>query len=293
MKHNKHATTLAALLIVAVALSPMALAQSGGGTVQNQTPSITSGLSGTVSSTNNLAAVPETFSFTVQDSNGEADILGVKIVSTEGSFGTRQCIAPFTGCSGWTKTDTTPGDGILAFSYEHTWPAGQAPGTFTQTVSVKDEGSYVAGATTDQTTFSNAANVSPSAGTYASDGTSDGAAWGGWSAEPGASLVQSTNYLKASNPGTASGPVTVSFSDTVFLSPSTGGSIDVDGNIKFLYGTGSSPSTTTFASTATDADGSYTFSVPPGETLWIGYEMQAFPGVLADASDYAASYTFG
>lgn len=293
MKTNTTTGLVIAALVAAMALSPLAAAQSGGGTVTNKAPAVTSGLTGSVSSTNNLQAVSESFTFSVRDENGEGDLAAVRIVSTDSTFGTKECLAPFTSCSGWTKTDSTSGDGILSFSFSYTWPAGQAPGTYTQTVSVRDEGSYVAGSTTDSTAFSNAANVASGAGTYDVTGAADGAAWGGWSASPGATLVQSVNYLRATNDGTAGGTVTVSYSDVSFTSSTTGGSIGIDGNIKFLHGTGASPSAATFTATAVDADGSYTFSVPAGATLWIAYELQALPAVLADASDYAASYTFG
>lgn len=293
MKTNTTTGLVIAAFLAAMALSPLALAQSGGGTVTNKAPTVTSGLTGSVSSTNNLNSVSESFTFSVTDENGEGDLAAVKIVSTDATFGTKECLAPFTSCVGWTKTDSTVGDGILSFSFSYTWPAGQAPGTYTQTVSVRDEGSYVVGATTDSTTFSNAASITKGSGTFASDGTADGAAWGGWSASPGATLVKSVNYLKASNTGTASGSVTVSYSDTAFASATTGGSVPIDGNIKFLHGKGSSPASSTFTATATDADGSFTFSIAPGETLWIAYELQSLPAVLADSSDYAAAYTFG
>lgn len=281
-----HTTTLIALLLVL----PLALAQSGGGTIQNAAPSITGGLTGSVSSTTNVEAVTETFTFTVKDANGEADIQGVKITSTAAGFGTKECLAPFS-CSGWSKVDDAAGDGVLAFTYTHQWPQGQAAGSYTQTASVRDEGSYVAGSTTDATAFSNAPSVQSSASTHGADGSLDGDAWGGWSATPGQTLVQSTNYLQATNTGTSDGVVTVSFSDTAFTS-STSGSIGIDGNIRFRHGTGSTPSAATFQETPVDADGSYTFTVPAGASLWIAYEIMELPSVLPDADDYAATYTF-
>lgn len=294
MKTKTKTTTIAAAILFAVAATTTVVAQSGGGSVDNVAPSITSGLSGDVASTQNTAPVVETYSFTVHDPNGEADLQGVKIDSSDATFGSRECLAPFSGCDAeWSVSGLGDGDGSINFQYAYTWPQGQAAGTYTQSVSVRDEGAYIVGATTDGTVFANAPSIVASSGTFLADGSVDTSAWGDWSAAPGASLVASQNYIRAENSGTAAGDVTVSFSDVSFDSASTGGSIDIDGNILFRVGVGASPSAATFTDTAIDADGSYTTTLQPGDVVWIAYEVQAFPSVLPDATDYAAAFVFG
>lgn len=274
------------ILLVLALIVPVA-ADTGGGTVSNVDP-VEDSFSGDQGSQDNLNAVTETFSFQVHDNNGEADLAGVKISSDDATFGTQECldVTVGTSCTDWTFTDSTPNDGILTGTFTYEWPAGQTAGTFTQTFSVKDEGSYVTGST-DQTIFTSAAQVTVEAGTYTGAGASDGGNWGGWTANPGATNVASTNFLKATNSGTAAGQVTVSFSATDFTGPS---SIAIDGNLKFCTGTGATPDAG-MTCDPVDADGSDQFSVPASGTLWIGYEIAAMPSVLPDGS-YTATYTF-
>lgn len=275
-------------LLIVLLIAPLAYAQTSGGGINNIAPTGTS-FTGNVGTADNLSPTVETFSFTVSDDNGEADIAGVRITSTDATFGTQECtdIQATTTCLGWSFSGFN-GDAALSGTYQYTWPAGNGPGTFTQTLGVKDEGTYQDYGTTDQTQITSQADITIAPGTYDDNGISTGNNWGQWAANPGASNVESVNWLKATNDGTATGQVTVSFTPTTFSG--TTGSIGIDGNIKFRSGTGATPSTASPTAGSTDADGTESFTIAAGETLWIGYSIDSIPIPTPD-EQYTASYT--
>lgn len=128
-----------------------------------------------------------------------------------------------------------------------------------------------------------------SATTYDCAGQSAGTTFGQWAANPGASNVDSLTWLRVTNGGSAEGNLQVAFSANQF----TGGgyNIPIDGNIRFLYGTGDTPPCGTATETGIDADGIYQFTVPAeANHFWIGYRIVTLPGVLADAT-YTSAYT--
>ena len=287
---------LASLLLLALA-APASWAGTGGGSVSNAAPTVQS-FSGNKASIDNNAASAEVFTMTVFDANGEADLQSVKIASTNSAFGTQTWTAPMACASppaGWTCTDSTPNDGVLVVTFTYTWPAATATGTYTQTPSVKDEGSYVAGAT-ETTTITASAVLSFTANqVYDATGAAVAQNWGNWVVSPGASNVNAINYLKAVNTGTASGAVSVNFQETAFAGPGSG-SIAIDGNVKFCTASTTDtspqpPNALTFSCDATaSVDGSRSFTIASHATLWIGYQLANLPAVLPDGA-YSASYS--
>ena len=238
----------------------------------------------------NSAPREEVYSFSITDDNGDDTLLSVRVQSTDATFGTRTCndVAASTTCSDWSFQ--VNGDEVLTGSFTYTWPQGQAEGTFTQTLSFSDDDGYVTGTTTDQTQFQDEALVSADTGVYDENGVLVAENWGLWETTPGATNVDSANHKRADNPGTGAGQVTIQFTQDSFTC-ACGGSIDIDDNIRLLYGTGTTPASTTFTVGATDADGSISLTVPAESTLWIKYRINDVP-IPAQSGQYTSSYTF-
>jgi len=290
-------------------VAPSAWGAGGGGTVQNELPTA-QGLSGDEDTIQNPEAVDETYTFTFLDTNGAADLFEVRLTSDHAQgpdaswrLDGAACSASNPDVTRWTCTDATPGDGILGFTYRHTWPAGATPATATQTACARDEAAYdCTGARikTETTTIEDAPRIDAvDLDVYDEGGAKVAENWGGWIAEPGASLVWGENYLRARNTGTSDGFVDAAFTTSVFENPVTLSTIAIDGNIRFC---GASDATTADRApqdhAATDwtcapvsMDGAHTFTVPAGHTLWITYELQAVPAVAQDGA-YEATYTF-
>ncbi len=125
-----------------------------------------------------------------------------------------------------------------------------------------------------------------------------GASWGGWLADPGATDVVATNYLKITNIGVVSTQgVTIDFSNTTFAASSDPlETIALDGNIRFASFEDTSPGTTapnqgTYSFGSVSASGSVTLAFTgSGNILYVAYRLDSLPSLLSD-QDYRASYT--
>src|SRR5439155_24562874 len=87
--------------------------------------------------------------------------------------------------------------------------------------------------------------------------------WGQWSAVPGTSNVQSTNYLKLTNDGDKPAvSVGIDFTEPAFAGATANNfSIPLDGNVQFAWAEGSpsaSPSSLTFTFAPASGSGSVT-----------------------------------
>lgn len=319
---------IAALLILAIVAAPPAMAAAGG-TVTNVPPSVQS-FTGDLSSSSNTAPVIEHFALIVRDANGEADMDGVRILSTYTAFGSGSGTAEWTfasgtaGCpasappTGWTCTDATPQDGVLSFQYTFTWPTGVPVGSYTQTGAAQDAAGYGAGST-ETTTFTTPPVVF-NTNVYRWDGTQDTVNWGGWTATPGAANVLSGNFLKAENQGSNPATISIKFTCADFSGPS-GGRIPIasatsgtpgpsctatnsgnPNNMKFCWFQSSlnqvpesgdvGHTYSNFASCQSPASPAATVSVniPPFSRVWVDYVILQMPAVLPGGT-YGASYS--
>ncbi len=308
------------LLAVAMALALAATTMptvwgqsSGGGNVSNVLPTVESfsASAGTVNENDDSELLG-----TVKDRNKEEDIQSIKIELVSGpasvSFTPSERAVTSTDISttskpspdgnGWMVwNDGGMPDGILNFAFQYTYTT---QGTYTWSVSVKDEGAY-------QTHVDNVDVVVKQviqiyANMVDDTGADDGTLWGGWAAEPGATAAGadlSSNFVKVENTGTtASQTFTVSFSaaELTAAGPS-GDTINLDDgvteNIKFICVEQTSdigPGAVDFSTvtlTGADADPSIecTFS-GTGNFMYVGYEIQSLPTPLAD-DDYQAGFT--
>lgn len=125
-----------------------------------------------------------------------------------------------------------------------------------------------------------------------------GATWGGWSAEPGAQGVTSTNYLKLVNTGTLASPrVVISFGASGFVGRTDSSFvIPTSSNLQFAWWedttpASSAPSEGTFAFGAATASPSVTLQFTgTSRVIYVAYRIVSMPDVLLD-QPYDGSFT--
>jgi hypothetical protein len=320
-------TLCAALLVVATSAAPAAMAAAGGN-VTNQPP-LLQPFTGDVATAQNTAPVTERFTLVAREPNGEGDFNGAKITSTFASFGAGAGVAewafapgssscPSSPPSGWSCTDTTPGDGVLSFQYVYAWPANIPVGTYTQTGTASDEAGYATGLT-ETTTFTTPP-VSFSTNVYKWDGTLDSLNWGAWATIPGAANVASTNFLRAENQGTNPGTISIKYTCADFTGPGTG-KIPIASATTGTAGPGCTPTNTanpnnikycwyqsSLSEVPETGDSGHTYAnfgtcqspvstaatvsinIPPKTRVWVDYILLQMPAVLPDGT-YSASYS--
>jgi len=120
--------------------------------------------------------------------------------------------------------------------------------------------------------------------------------WGNWSANPGDTNVgkysdANQTFIKATNNGSADGTATISWSYGTLNNTTTGKTIAIDNNIKYVYGTGTTPSAvSSWTYSAVDTDHSFQVTVPASSTLWLYYEIQNIGAV--PSGTYTQSFTW-
>ncbi|MCG2825140.1 MAG: hypothetical protein L6265_00955, partial [Thermoplasmatales archaeon] len=129
--------------------------------------------------------------------------------------------------------------------------------------------------------------------------------WGNWTADPNATKVNGTNWLRIRNTNCSKNDqqVIVDFTDTTFENATTGGSITIDGNIWFWYFYTNFSSETPYHWNETnatigvnetdyiEANGAYKFTFNTvGEYIWILYRIEKIPEICPDG-EYTASFT--
>lgn len=117
-----------------------------------------------------------------------------------------------------------------------------------------------------------------------------GAPWGGWTATPGATAIDS-NYLRISNTGNAAGTVSINFVDPAFTGPGTS-SVPITNNLRYCSATGTASPASLAFTCATPPPGSRatTLAIPAGSQLWVYYELLAIPDPASNGG-YVANYS--
>lgn len=304
--------SLAGILLASLCAVPAALAAaggSGGGSVSNGIPTVDSfSIAGGSAQTRLVTGV---MSGTIQDANGEARLSQVSVQLASAPLGvspTRfdraitaadrsQATEPAAfGADGW-KVWNSGGhnDGTLSFRFQHLWSAS---GAYTVRALVQDQ------VATDRTgPAADLAIVVSDGFTVAADpvlanGTPDtSAAWGGWSALPGAGPVDGANYLKVTNTGSNPAQAfTIDFSAASFTGADGATAFALDGNVRIecLEATpGQAPTDLGFdlAEAALSSTGSRTLAfTATGNSAYCAYRIDALPTPLLDQA-YTAAFT--
>jgi hypothetical protein len=199
--------------------------------------------------------------------------------------------------SGWKVWN--PGgekDGLVEFSFQRPVAAFEAAGTFSWTVRVTDRG-QAAGASTVQVTVLDFTRIDLLADPVGPDGKPiPGAMWGGWSARPGETGVESQSFLKLTNSGAKAGVVAVlDFNEDRFAGPDPSSSIPIDGNIEFAVWSpvdpAQAPSRGAYVWQPVSVEGTAQVALEgTGSVAYIKYRIRQVPDVLLDQS-YSASLT--
>jgi len=138
------------------------------------------------------------------------------------------------------------------------------------------------------------ANVICDQNIYNYDGNIVSYNWGNWTANPGDTNVgnysdASQTFIKATNNGSADGTATISWNAGYFSNGAN--QIDISNNIKYVYGTGTTPSAvSSWTYSAVDTDHSFQVTVPASSTLWVYYEIQNVGTV--PSGTYTQSFTW-
>lgn len=300
--------TLAVAAMAAMVVPTVVAVNSGGGTVSNSAP--------TVDSFSNAAGATQSkdtsdvFSGSVHDKNGEARIAQISVTFTSAPGGVSPTLFDHNVVSGDRAATTEPtsfgsdgfkvwntggADGVLAFKFQYTWTVN---------------GAYVVRALVDDQSNLNQFNAGTDISITISDGftlsahpvTAAGAdagavSWGTWTATPGASAVDSLNYLEIRNSGNnPTQAVTLDFTPSVWTGADSTTTFNLDSNTKFACAESPStsavaPNTLSYTLGSSSSSGSTTvhFSAM-GRYLYCTYEVVAIPDPLLD-QDYNAAFT--
>lgn len=309
MSSNPRTQAMLMALLTATLAVPVAVAvDSGGGTVGNSAPTVTAFAS---------AAGPEQskdtsdiFSGTVRDKNGERRIDQISVSFTTAPGGVSPTLfdrdvvvgdlavtsEPSFGVDNFKVWNPVANDGLLSFKFQYTWTVN---------------GDYVVRALVDDQTNTDQFNAGLDIAITVSDGFTvsadpvDGsgaamtsASWGSWTAIPGATSVDSFNYLEVENTGNNPAQVfTLDFTPSAWTGEDDATeTFDIDGNIKFACAESSgaaaeAPDDLTFTLGSASASGSVTATFSGlGKFMYCTYQIQSIDDPLLD-QDYDASFT--
>jgi hypothetical protein len=305
---TKTLITLAVAAMAAMVVPTVVAVNSGGGTVSNSAPTVL-----TFSNAAGAAQSKDTsdiFSGSVRDKNGEARIAQISVTFTSAPGGVSPTLFDHTVSSGDRAATSEPGsfggdgfkvwntggaDGVLAFKFQYTWTVN---GAYTARALVDDQSNL------DQ--FGPAADISItisdgftlSAHPVTAAGADAGAvSWGTWTAIPGASAVDSLNYIEIHNTGNnPTQAVTLDFTPSVWTGADSTTTFNLNSNIKFACAESPStsavaPNTLVYTLGSSSASGSITANFSAmGRYLYCTYEVVAIPDPLLD-QDYNAAFT--
>jgi hypothetical protein len=284
-------------------------AGTGGGIVSNTAP-VLQAFTGSLTTGDNSGSSIETFSGTLFDANGERDFQSatVRVALTGAATGTFTHVVTLTewgtlvepssfGSDGFKIWSGTANDGVLLFKYRYTFTIGTPAGVYTFTPAVTPSGGSLVLGTLDATTIEVFSLITIDAAPVTAAGEASAGAWGGWTASPGATNVEATNYLKLTNTGQkADATVVIDFTETVFTGSDANFTIPITNNLQFSWWEDTSPSVSapsegTFSYLTTNADGSVavTFS-GLNNIIYIKYRISALPAVVASQT-YGAAFT--
>lgn len=293
---------------------------SGGGRVTDE-PAVFQAFSGDLVNADNSGTSAEVFSMTLFDANGEKDFkskeLVIDITGPAASTFSRVIAAsesntpsaePATfDAAGWKVWSDVKDDGILYAEFRYVYPLGTTAGTYSISASLFESGGLEAetpaeatSATSDQTTVAVFSEITVDPTPVDANGdpvAGAGVNWGEWVAAPGASNVESTNYLKLTNTGQdADAAVVIDYSAASFTGVDANFTIPLDGNVAFAWFEDTSPGSSapregTFTYGAASGDGSVTVRFSGlGNIIYVTYQVIELPDVLA-AQSYGAPFT--
>ena len=289
--------TLAAPLAVAV--------NSGGGTVGNSAPTVESFSSAAGSAQSKDTS--DIFTGSVKDKNGEGRIAQISVQFTSAPGGVSPTLFDHTVTSGDRAATSEPGsfssgfkvwntggaDGVLAFKFQYTWTVN---GAYVVRALVDDQ-SFLDQHTAADLSITISDGFTLSADPVLADGSAaTGASWGSWTAIPGASAVDSVNYLEIRNSGNnPSQQFTLDFTPSVWTGADSTTTFALDSNTKFACAESpvqAAPNTLTFpALGSASATGSHTRSFGAlGNYMYCTYEVVSIPDPLLDQA-YNAAFT--
>lgn len=282
----------------------------GGGNVNNAPPQWQA-FSGSLATADNSGATVEVFTGRLFDPNAERDLQRITI--TRGgvvSGAATRTITPQEAsapggepgsfdAAGFKVWSDQPNDGILHVKYRFTFPLGTPPGTATFTPSVEDKKNPAVQGPADSTTVTLYSLLTVAPDPVGPTGAAQaGAGWGQWSAAPGATNVEGTNFIKITNNGQVAGAqVVLDFTEAAFVGATDANfSVPIANNVEFAWWEdktplASAPNEGTYAWLPANADGSVTVQFSGlGNIIYAKYRVKALPAVL-DAQSYGASYT--
>ncbi|MES2155605.1 MAG: hypothetical protein V4510_10760 [bacterium] len=294
-----------AAALVALLVLPVVDGLSGGGNVNNKDPTVETFTTTAASFNNPTTAV---FTGTIKDRNKEGDLITLKVATVSGPATIAQTYTiqsadrsattepgSFSGLPGFKVWNDSSGgfttsDGVLQFKFQYSFSVS---GTYVIRASAQDEGASFFSAPAADLTVTIVDKITVAADPVDAAGVAQtSAAWGAWSADPGAANVASANYVKVTNSGiTAAQQFTI---DLPAAFSGGGDSISVDNNVQFACTEGTSaqaPSALAFTFGTTSATGSVspTFTAT-GKVIYCTYKLLALPDPLTDAT-YSGSFT--
>jgi len=220
---------------------------------------------------------PTSFNITISDPDG--DKMNITIKTNESGT--------------WKVVNQTSGSGLSNGTYSFT------------NVSWVDSYSttyYISFNVTDGTDWTNetfkfttiaGANVVCSSSIYNSAGNTVSYNWGNWTATGGDTNVgnysdANQTYIKATNDGGADGTATIDWTAGYLANGSN--QIAINNNIKYVYGTGATPSAVSSWTFSTVDDFSFQVTIPASSTFWMYYEIQSVGAVPSGA--YTQTFTW-
>lgn len=280
-----------------------------GGSVRNSAPTVPS-FSSSATTGDNRGGFTVVLSGAVRDANTERQLQSLSVAGAGPvaiASGAR-VVAPAEAdasdepadfdAAGWKVWSGARNDGVLHFQWRHTFAAFQAPGVYSFAATATDK----AGATgvsapvaVTLTAFSDI-TIAP-APVDAAGAALPGQNWGAWTAEAGATHVESANWLKLVNTGALPGSaVVIDFADAFVGAEDPSFTIPVAGNVQFAWFEDATPAATapsegTFAWAAASAEGAVTVTFTgTGNAIYVAYRVAKLPDVLPVQS-YGISYT--
>lgn len=304
---------VAALLALAAGCTgiergPLERASSGGGSVLDA-PGYFSAIAADATQADNGGGSAVVLSGTIQDNNSESDVAwirglldGTSPISANHSVTAAERLAASEpaafGADGFKVWTGASGiDGALMFKWRVAIPTTTMAGSYGLWASEGNPGATAWSARLPLV-IGKTANVAIAAAPVSWNGAEQsGAAWGAWTAAPGATSVDATNWLKLTNLGPLSRPkVVVDFNELAFVGAADAAyTVPIANNVAFAWWDDATPSA------SAPSEGSYGYATSPdgsvtaqfenvGDIIYVGYRVLALPRVLSNQS-YVATYT--
>lgn len=279
-----------------------------GGSVTNAAPYVAS-FTQSATTGENRGAFNLVLSGQIRDNNTERDISNISIVGRGPvALGANHAVTPperaqsnepaTFGADGFKVWDATRNDGLLDFRYQQAFAAFAPAGVYTFQVFASDAPGGLAASAPLTVTITSFADITIGATPVSAAGeTLTGRNWGEWSAAPGATNVESTNYLKLVNTGdAASTRVVIDFASAFVGASDANFTIPANSNLQFAWCEDTTPATSapnecSLAYGATSPDGTVTVSFSAkSNVVYVTYRIVQLPSLLPVQS-YGISFT--